>query len=436
MRNLKLQAKKAPKKTGVYFFKNKQGKTLYVGKAANLKNRLSSYFNQELEPFRRELIFQAKKIDWQEEDSEIEALIKEVKLIKKLKPLFNVALRDDKNYFFIAITKENFSRIFITHRPRGDASARYIGPFTEGRPLKIALNVLRRIFPFRTCKNKFIKFCFHYHLGLCPAHGQKENENIVKKLYKENVKNLTLIFQGKKKQVLKNLKNDLKNEIKKEEFEKAAEIRDRINALESVLAHKKVIEDFKINNNLRIFKAENEFKKIFGEAVGKFFRIEGYDIAHFQGEASCGAMVVFENGQPKKSDYRIFKLKRTAKADDPGGIKEILERRFRHSEWPYPDLILIDGGQTQLAAALVVSLRMFNAKIPIIALSKNPRHRNRRGGEIYFSDFRKPIKIENLSAPLADLFLCVRDEAHRFVNSYHRKLRGKEFFKNDIRSVL
>lgn len=171
---LELSAKKAPQVPGVYFFRDRNGGVLYLGKAANLKNRLGSYFNKSPKDQRiSKMLETAKKIDWQETDSEIEALILESQLIKKYRPPFNIMLRDDKQYFYVALTREDFPKLVITHQPlnakRSTLNTSFIGPFTDGIALKTALKLLRKIFSYCTCKQKHNNYCLNYHIGNCPG---------------------------------------------------------------------------------------------------------------------------------------------------------------------------------------------------------------------------------------------------------------------------
>ena len=298
-----------PKTTGVYAFK--QGKNIiYVGKAKNLKERVKNHS-----------LTQVEKIGFIKTASETEALLLEAKLIKQCQPKHNVVWKDDKNYFYIGITKEVFPRIFITHQPKGEAE--YVGPFVDGKALKQTLKALRKVAPYRTCKTLPKKPCLWYHLQRCPA---------------------------------------------------PCLLRSR--------------------------------------------RIEAYDVSNIQGQQATGSMVTFINGKPDKTLYRRFKVKISGKPNDIAMIKEVLQRRLKHTEWGQADLILIDGGRAQLNVALSVT------DIPAMALAK-------KRNELYMKGQKKPILLKSLPREIFNLTLQARDEAHRFARKYHHKLREIDLRPNN-----
>lgn len=455
-----------PKSPGVYAFSargrsaigGKQGREfLYIGKATNIRERVKNHFPQ---PVYRDGLFtnQVQKVGYLKTNSEIEALILEADLIKKYQPKYNVVWRDDKNYFFVAITKEDFPCVFWTHqiKVKGQklkVKSLFIGPFVEGTVLKQTLKILRKVFPYRTCKTLPKRPCLWYQLGRCPAPcllkspkdpapnseagptGQaKLAEQIplaylrMKKECQENVKNLIKILQGKKKLVLRNLKKEMKAASISQDFERAAKIRDQIMALERVLAHAKIFTEAEAV----LKRPEKEWlsvQKILQNILKirkKISRIEAYDVSNIQGQQATGSMVTFINGQADKNFYRKFKIKISGKPNDIAMIKEILRRRLRHPEWPYPDLILIDGGKAQLNVALQVLKKyqrksaLKSAKISVLALAK-------RKNELYLENRESPILLKNLPREIFNLILQLRDEAHRFAISYHRKLRRIDF---------
>jgi|TARA_Y100000310_G_scaffold9735_2_gene10495 excinuclease ABC subunit C len=400
-----------PKAPGVYCFKNKSKKFLYIGKSSNLKERVKSHFRQP-SPKDSLLIKEVKRIGFIETDSEIEALILEANLIKKYQPKHNVVWRDDKRYFYVAITKGELPIVFITHQPKTN----YIGPFTEGKPLKKALRFLRKIFPYYVVKKHPKVPCIYCHLGICPG----PNPN--KKEYKENIRNLILVLSGKKKSVVSNLKKEMGKWSKEENFEKALETRNQIIALENIFEHAKIlslpqIEKLPQTNWPTI---ENKLKKIL-KTKQKISRIEAYDVSNIQGELATGSAITFIKGLPDKNFYRKFKIKITGKPNDTAMLKECLRRRLKHKEWPYPDLILIDGGKGQLNAAKSV----LNNKIKLIALAK-------RNNELYIKGKKNPVLLKDFSKEIFNLILQLRDEAHRFAKSYHKKLRRKSLIDSSI----
>lgn len=431
-----------PRSPGVYLFKNKK-EILYIGKAANLGERLKNHFQQ---PGYRDNLFidQVQKIGYLKTGSEIEALILEANLIKKHQPKYNVVWRDDKNYFYVGVTKEDFPRIFITHQTKPKFEIRnslnsegittskvsgsqfeikYVGPFVDGRALKTTLASLRKIFPFRTCKSLRRHSCLWCQLGRCPAPCQlginqtKQFPFFYKKRKKEcqeNTKNLLRFLQGKKKNVLSHLKKQMREYSKKEKFEKAAKIRNQITALEKILAHSKVLN--REAEKLPWSEIQENLQKII-DFKRKISRIEAYDVSNIQGQSASGAMITFINGQPEKNLYRRFKIKITGVPNDTAMIKETLTRRFSHQEWGIPEVILIDGGKAQLNAAIFSRKQArLDKKIKIIALAK-------KKNEFYIEGKKTPLLLEDLPREIFNLILKLRDEAHRFAISYHRKLR-------------
>ncbi len=379
-----------PKGPGVYSF-NKGRSLLYIGKASNIRERVKQH---------RKLINLARQIGYIKTDSEIEALILEAKLIKKYQPKYNVVWRDDKNYFFVAITKENFPRIFITHQTLNNGSrTSIIGPFVDGKALKKTLRILRKVFPYYTIKKHPAKLCPWCHLKLCPG------SNPEKKEYQKNIKSLIRVLQGRKPSVLKNLKREMKKLSKEREFEKAAKIRDQIIALEKVISQARIFQPI-------------ELVEARPQPQWDFKRIEAYDVSNIQGKEATGSMITFIDGKPEKSQYRKFKIKIAGKPNDTAMIKEVLSRRFRHPEWPLPDLILIDGGIGQLNAALKIV-----KNIKVISLSK-------KENKLYLKDRKKPILLKSLPREIFNLILQLRDEAHRFAISYHKKLRLRGLLGN------
>ena len=417
----KEEISRLPKNPGVYSFK-RGGEFLYIGKASNIRDRVKQH---------QELLSLAKQLGYLKTNSEIEALILEANLIKKYQPKYNVVWRDDKNYFFVGITKENFPRIFITHQPTGDA--KYVGPFVDGKALKQALKILRKVFPYRSCRNLPKRPCLWYQLNRCLApclFTSKLGKQIgryrisaIRKGGQQNAKNLMKILQGKKKQTLKDLKKEMKMASHSQDFEKAAKIRNQITALEKVLSYSKILQWTEAGFAL-IRRSPNyhEWREIIEKlrkilkTKSKISRIEAYDISNIQGEVATGSMVTFINGQPDKNFYRRFKIKITGKPNDIAMLKEILNRRFKHPEWPFPDLILVDGGRAQLNAAKLTIKQFNNLTIPVMALAK-------RKNELYLGNLKKPLLLKSLPREIFNLMLQLRDEAHRFAIAYHHKLR-------------
>lgn len=417
---------KLPKEAGVYLFENSKS-LFYIGKAADIKDRVKNHFQQ---PTYRDNLFinKVSKIGYIKTNSEIEALILEANLIKKYQPRFNVVWRDDKNYFYVAMTQEPFPQIFTTHQPK--LKINYAGPFVDGKALKETLKILRKVFPYRSCRFLPKKSCLWYHLDRCPApcilnSKIMEVSKIREKLEKEakkNAKSVLDIMSGGKIKVIAKLKREMKTESKCRNFERAGKIRDQIFSLERVLTNARIFGNQIVNPVETWLKTEEILRKIINTKK-EISRIEAYDISNIQGKEATGSMVTFINGKPDKNFYRRFKIKISGKPNDVAMIKEVLVRRFKHREWPYPRLILIDGGIAQLNAAANLKSEILNLKsICIISLAK-------RKNELFVEKQKKSILLKNLPREIFNLILQLRDEAHRFAISYHKKLREVDLFK-------
>jgi excinuclease ABC subunit C len=427
----KREISKLPKVSGVYCFKNKR--ILYIGKAANIRERVKNHFQQ---PGYKDYLFlnKVKKIGYIKTDSEIEALILEANLIKKYQPKYNVIWKDDKNYFFVGITKEDFPRIFIAHQTKKLINSSthqlitYIGPFVDGKALKQTLKVLRKIFPYRSCYKIPNRPCLWYHLNRCPAPCLLKSKFIkeiplnslkIKKISQQNAKNLIKILKEGKNSVLKDLKREMKILAKNQNFEEAAKIRDKIEALERVMENAKI---FEIRTEFKEWPEIEEKLKGILKTKKKISRIEAYDVSNIQGKMATGSMITFIDGKADKNFYRHFKIKIEEKPNDIAMLKEVLSRRFNHPEWPFPDLILIDGGKSQLNVAMKCKVQNAKCKmIKVMALAK-------RKNELFIEGKKNPILLKNLPREIFNLILQLRDEAHRFAISYHKKLRKKKLF--------
>jgi excinuclease ABC subunit C len=404
---------KLPDKPGVYFFKDKKG-ILYIGKATSLKDRVKSYFGKDLietrGPLLVDMVFKAEKIDWQETDSVLEALILEANLIKKYQPYFNTKEKDDKSFNYVCITKEQLPRVTIVRGKELQEKKNIkniFGPYPSGTQLREAIKIIRRIFPFLDDKSKnYLEF--YKQINLVPDLEDR-------KLYLQNIKNIKLFFEGKKKKVLKNLEKEMKAYSKTREFEKAGEIKRQLFALQHIndiaLLKSSTSSNF---SPLRPSPAEWDPR---GQKIERSFRLEAYDIAHMGGKNMTGVMVVVENGEVNKNEYRKFKIRTQSDANDTGALKEVLERRLAHTEWTYPGLIGLDGSTAQINAAKKV-LQKMNIEIPIVSVVKDERHKPKdiMGDKTFALKYEREILLAN-------------SEAHRFAIAYHKKMRNKNFLK-------
>jgi len=404
-----------PQKPGVYLFRNSNGKVIYVGKAINLRNRVSSYFSGlDLGPKTRLLVSQIAKIETRLVESELEALLLEAALIKKYQPKYNIKAKDDKSPLYIKVTREKVPLV-TTARQIGDGSI--FGPFPQARTVKMVLKTLRSIFPYRTSRHHQKGKCLYCHLGLCPGPLLSNKE---KKEYGRSVRLLRQFLGGQKKSVLRALEKEMKAGAKAEDFEKAAQIRDQILAIKIVTSPRRKVSDYLKNPNLVEDQRRQELRElesILGVAVNT---IEGYDVSNLVGKQATGAMVTFSAGEPVKSLYRRFRIKFSARPNDLVMISEVLKRRLAHSGWPLPDLILVDGGKAQVKIGLAV-LKEHNFQIPAIGLAK------RMEEVVIFREKEKAWVVRRLpqDSPARKLLERVRDEAHRFARTYHLLLRKK-----------
>jgi len=369
MKNIKKKISLLPGKPGVYLFKDTNRRILYIGKALNLKNRVSSHFKKDdslIGQFRQKIA----AIDYIKTENETQALLLEDQLIKKYQPKFNIQQKDDKSYFWVNFTRDEWPRVQVIHRletKNYQLKTDLIGPFVNGRELRQVLRALRKILPYRTCKNSYEKPCLQWHLGLCLAH---------------------------------------RNPAQRDESGPAR--------------YRQALDTYRLSlNTLR------QFLRLY---AGQPIRIEAYDISNIQGTNATGSMVVFVGNKPKKFAYRKFRIKTVRGANDVAMLKEVLRRRLNHKEWPLPDLILIDGGRGQLNATqrVVNSQGQTTKPLAIISLAKQ----NEETRTIYSN---KTLRLSVLPIALRLSLQALRNEAHRFAISYYRKLHRKRLKFNNER---
>jgi len=540
-----------PAKPGIYLFKDKDGKVIYVGKAANLKSRVRSYFGapSNLASKTQRLVSRIRDLEFVITGSEQEALILECDMIKKYTPQYNARLKDNKTFPYLKIDiNEDWPTVCTTRRLQKDG-AMYFGPFASAGSVRQTLELIKKIFPFRSCskhlEGKDKRPCLDYYIHRCLGPCI---EAVEKQEYRDVINQVILFLQGKQELVLRELNDRMKVAAQQLKFERAGLLRDQINAIEEVIEGQRIavtlrgekdvialaqdetqayVELLSIRNNKLIGQdhfvmegvrgepagqimtefvkqyyasasyipklillqhpvdepgvllewlerrrggrvklqapqrgakkklvdvaAENavrgleltQAKEMKAETVGSGLkelknklrlprmprRIECYDVSNIQGTLAVGSMAVLEKGWPKPAQYRRFRIKTVAGADDYAMIQEILRRRFKRaltgeSTWAVPDLVVIDGGKGQLNAALEVRRELGLDSIPIVSLAKENE-------EVFVPGQPRPVKIAK-DSPALHILQRARDEAHRFAISYHKKLRHKEA----IRSVL
>ena len=423
-----------PHKPGVYKFKDLEGNILYIGKAINLYNRVRSYFNSELEdrPRVKQMIPLIDGLEITETNNEIESLVLESALIKKHQPPYNTDLKDDKSYAWIYVsTKDRFPTVKIvrTLNQKEYKRGELFGPYPSGLAVRRIFTYLRKLYPFCNCCKEGSRESLYYSLGLCPGPYQG---HISGKDYRRNINEIIKFLRGRKKGQITELESEMKRYSFEKNYEKAAQLRDRISDLKYLgekveYTYFDTEEDYKTRRKAVLKKNFGELRTELG--LSKLNRIECYDISNTQGKLAYGSMVVAQDGEIARDEYRIFKIKGEDKPNDPKMLVEVLRRRFENKNFNiWPEIVLVDGGKSQLSVV--------RDNIPwgiyVIGISKGKRLK-RKGGRLLDEfwinsneDIQK-IEIENKSI-LTDL----RDEAHRFAITHHRKARSKE----SQRSVL
>ena len=395
-----------PGRSGVYLFKDAQGAILYVGKALSLRKRVASYFRPTgLPPRIAQMMKRVADLEIRVTASETEALLLEAQLIKDRKPRYNVAFRDDKMYPMLKVTAEPFPRLMVVRRRLADGAA-YFGPYTEASLMHEAVRFLRRVFPMRTCATFPKSPCLEYHLGQClaPCVGL-----ITPQGYRRIVEDLLAFLSGKRDRLLRDLERRMRQAARDRRFEEAGRLRDQIQALTSVVAAKAHAASAgpleQLQTALKLPRVPT--------------RIEAFDISNIFGDWAVGSMVVFRDGRPHKAHYRRFRIATVRGIDDYAMMREVVRRRYGGSlagQLPLPDLILVDGGKGQLAAACE-ELAALKLAIPAIGLAKRFEH-------IVLPDVEEPVVLLGTS-PVLHLVQHVRDEDHRFAIAYHRLLHRR-----------
>jgi excinuclease ABC subunit C len=425
------------------------------------------------------MVTQSEKIEWQETDSVLEALILEANLIKKYQPKYNTKEKDNKSYNYVCITKDpipkvlvirgrnifsqqhtNYSRLTSkraqapTHNSHivSEKFSSIFGPFPNGSQLREAMKIIRRIFPFiDNDSNKKNNIEFYRQLGLIPdfvlgdrkkkgsfsswsgpssslIRGPEEKKLFSDYLYayKNNIKNIKLFFEGKKKRIVLDLKKEMLEHAKKKEFEKAGEIKNKIFALEHINDIALIKEDiFASQNNLNFSRftqstgayTDKNLNNSVSQIKLQNFRLEAYDIAHMSGKNMIGVMTVIENGEVAKNEYKKFIIKTQTGSNDTGALEEVLSRRLRHTEWGLPNMIVVDGGTPQVNIAKQVISR-YQFDIPVLSVVKNERHKPKAimGDGDLIKKYKKEILLGN-------------NEAHRFAITFHKLKRSKSFIQ-------
>jgi excinuclease ABC subunit C len=417
-----------PQTPGVYLMKDSAGRVIYIGKAKNLRARAGSYFLKAAAEDRRtaELVREIADIDFIDAESEVDALLVEARLIKDVQPKFNKDQKDGKTFPYLEITTgEDFPRVEFTRTPRERGSKLY-GPFVSAGSLRGAVQVLQKIFKFRTCsldideheeKWQWYRPCLLASIQQCTAPC---NLRISKEDYRRDIARLRMFLEGKKRKLLGEMKEEMLSAAGALQFEKAARLRDEIHMLETLDER----GELETHVQPEVFFVDPKKGLADLQKVLKLEKpprtIEGVDIAHLSGGETVASLVQFIDGLPFKPHYRRFKIRDVQGVDDFASIREVIARRFQHlhdEAEVFPDLLLIDGGKGQLSAAVGVFAELQISPPIVISLAK-------REEEVFVTGQSEPLRLSRHSYALR-LLQYVRDEAHRFAQHYHHLLRRK-----------
>ena len=432
--NKRSELKHVPQTPGVYIFRDDNGKPLYVGKAKNLKSRLSSYLAKTLRAKTKNMVSEPNQISYIEVSSELEALLLEAKLVKKFQPHYNVELRDDKHPLYIVITKENYPRIITARKTEAsDKSIKaFYGPFPNSTAVRSVLRMLRRVAPYS--QHKLGKrACIYSQIGLCDPcpnyiehNAEAEEKKKLTKKYQSNIRLIKRVLDGKIRSVEKSLAKRMKQYSDKEKFEEAARVKEQLNRLKYVTQSPTKVEAYIANPNFIEDIRQSELLELAKILTSKSFvidsleRIECYDVAHLAGVNPTASMVTFINGQAEKRLYRHFKIRQSNSRSDTDSLRETIQRRLKHlNDWGVPDLIIVDGGKPQVSTFV----DEMPEDIPVVGLAKRfetiiiPRLTD---GKKSYHEVRLP------KGGARNLVQRMRDEAHRFSRRYHHKLISRD----------
>ena len=478
-KRLQQKLKTLPRTPGVYFHKSASGEIIYVGKAAVLRNRVRQYFQDSRGRDNKTmaLVAEIADTDWIETESEVDALFLESEMVKRYMPRYNVLLRDDKSQMYVRIDmKSEWPTVSFTRNPADDG-AEYVGPFYNGFALKKALRYLRRIFPYLTRQRRPGQSKLDEDLGLSPRLSEGSDT------YKASLRKLISYIKGNRKAIAAELERDMKTAAGLHDFERAADLRNKLRAMQEL--QRRVCFGDKEFLDISKDKALADLSKLLC-LKNIPVRIEGYDISHMSGQQVVASMVVFTNGASDRAEYRKFKV--SEKNDDTGNIYQTIFRRLseRHlKSWGHPDLLLIDGGKGQLAAAIKARDER-DVTVPIISIAKreeellvhktgsqidiafieqvrlqsradiaiyedgdvyvvnlHPGQRNagshsknlRASTEQNYKEYSKTDENALATTDIVKLFQRIRDESHRFAVSYHTALKRQQQTKNQLEEI-
>jgi len=427
-----------PHVPGVYIYKDHEGTIIYVGKAIDLYKRVHQYFGnpERLNEKTRQLVALITTVEVLPVASEFDAILLEAKLIRNHLPKYNIVSRDDKSPIYIHISKKDpLPIVSLQRKPKEttEDTAWNFGPFSSGRIARTILKSIRHSIPFCMQKTTSKRPCFYTHLGLCnpcPSFihhcpGADEKKRLTK-IYRHNIKRLIAVLSGKSHEIILSMDKEIKVLSHQERFEEAGIVQQQQQHLKEIIQKK--YEPFLYEGTDSLREAPKETIENLGDKLSLYFpgihisRLECYDISNISGKQAVGSMVVLIDGIPDTSAYRRFKIQSKDTPDDPHMMAEMLTRRFTHPEWPFPELIVVDGGKTQIMAAEKI-LKTLQLSIPLCGLAKR-----REEIIIHQGNEWRIVRLQYHDSAL-QLLERIRDEAHRFAITYHRKLFRAQFLK-------
>ena len=425
---LRAKAAALPETPGVYFMKDAKGRTLYIGKARSLRDRVSTYFHPspDIEPRLQSMISQIRDVDILQTATEVDALLAEARLVKDSQPKYNVKLKDDKSFTMLGVTTfDDFAKVWVV-RETDDVKADLMGPFTGAADLREAVKVMQKIFRFATCKiemraddakRRFFRPCLLYSINRCTAPCA---DRISKDDYAADIASLRQFLRGDRSKLKDDLGTRMKEASKRLDFERAAGLRDQLKAIEALERHSPEFDY--VEGDITPIDPQDGLSQLSSILDGAAIRtIEGVDIAHLQGGETVGSLVSFVDGAPFKAGYRRFRIASVQGVDDFASLREVTRRRFdrlAREEQVFPDVYLVDGGIGQISS-VAKELENFKPRPHLLSLAKREETLYRWTGSR-----AEEVRLEK-SAPALRLLMYVRDEAHRFAQHYHHLLRRK-----------
>ncbi len=407
---------KLPDLPGVYIFRNKNRRILYIGKANSIRKRIKDHFTQSGKVLKEaNIIGQAEKLEFIITASESEALLLEAYLIKRKQPRYNINFRDDKSYPSVKITlKEDFPRVSITRIKKSDGSL-YLGPYPDVKELMSSLKILRFVFPFRSCRLFPKSACLYFHINLCPAPCMGK---IDKDEYRKNIVEVIKSLLGDIDGVMEDLTHDMDICVEGRKFEKAALIRDRLKALGKVSVLFGGYKSINVQENIRQKLNLPHLPRV----------IDAVDVSNISGTSAVGSVVRFKDGAPLKNYYRRFRIKKQNFIDDYRMMAEVVIRRYRNvTEKDAPDLIILDGGKGHLNRIDEVLKDNLNLDFPLIAYAK--------GKDVLYSKYKRAGSYFADGSAEKNILIRIRDEAHRFAVGYHKYLRSRKMQESVFSSI-